>query len=81
MPTPTAQEPAASAPSQSEAPPEPVSAPARDLEPGDKVLHRLFGRGLVLKVLAEGGSTTVEVLFETAGRKTLDVAYARLERV
>ena len=30
---------------------------------------------------ASAGSTTVDVLFDTAGRKTLDVAYARLERI
>ncbi|HEX9037846.1 MAG TPA: UvrD-helicase domain-containing protein [Ktedonobacterales bacterium] len=60
---------------------EPAREPAVNLEPGDKVMHRLFGRGLVLKVTASGGATTVEVLFDTAGRKTLDVAYARLERL
>jgi ATP-dependent DNA helicase UvrD/PcrA len=77
-PTPT---PAASAPARSEASAEVVSAPAQDLEPGDKVMHRLFGRGLVLKVTATGGTVTVDVLFDTSGRKTLDVAYARLERL
>ena len=82
-PAPPAPTSAASAPARPEAPAEPVPAPApaRDLEPGDKVMHRLFGRGLVLKVSAGGGTTTVDVLFDTAGRKTLDVAYARLERL
>jgi superfamily I DNA/RNA helicase len=60
---------------------EPAREVVEHLEPGDKVMHRLFGRGLVLKVQTGGGATTVEVLFETAGRKTLDVAYARLERI
>ncbi len=67
------------APARLEVPAAP--APAQNLEPGDKVMHRLFGRGLVLKVSAAGGTTTVDVLFDTAGRKTLDVAYARLERL
>jgi DNA helicase-2/ATP-dependent DNA helicase PcrA len=78
---PVASSPMASAAARQETPIEPASAPTRELEPGDKVMHRLFGRGLVLKMTAEGGTTTVEVLFETAGRKTLDVAYARLERL
>ena len=51
------------------------------LAPGDRVIHRLFGRGLVLKVSADSGSQTVEVLFDTAGRKTLDVTFARLEKI
>lgn len=80
-PIPTTLSPASSAAARAEAPAEPASAPARDLEPGDKVMHRLFGRGLVLKVTATDGAITVDVLFDTAGRKTLDVAYARLERL
>jgi DNA helicase II / ATP-dependent DNA helicase PcrA len=66
-----------------------VSAEAEDappsiaisLTPGDKVQHRLFGRGLVLKVDTSSDSTTVDVLFDSAGRKTLDMAFARLEKV
>lgn len=64
---------------------EPASAdertPATSLAPGDAVMHRLFGRGLVLKVNTQGDTTNVEVLFDTVGRKTLDMAYARLEKI
>jgi DNA helicase-2/ATP-dependent DNA helicase PcrA len=70
--------------SMPESMPEPVVVapePATNFEPGDKVMHRLFGRGLVLKVEASSGATIVDVLFDTAGRKTLDAAYARLERL
>jgi len=66
-------------PAPSEASPEPT--PATSLEPGDKVVHRLFGRGLVLKVNATADTTSVDVLFDTVGRKTLDLAFARLEKV
>jgi DNA helicase II / ATP-dependent DNA helicase PcrA len=62
----------------------PAPAPAAegaDLAPGDRVLHRLFGEGTVLKVSAEAGSTTVDVLFKTAGKKTLDLSFARLEKM
>jgi DNA helicase-2/ATP-dependent DNA helicase PcrA len=55
--------------------------PASALAPGDTVIHRLFGRGLVLKVDAQADTTNVEVLFDTVGRKTLDMAYARLEKI
>ena len=55
--------------------------PATELVPGDKVQHRLFGRGIVLKVDTVADSTTVAVLFDSAGRKTLDLAFARLEKI
>ena len=51
------------------------------LAPGDKVMHRLFGRGIVLKAEATADTSTVDVLFDTAGRKTLDLTFARLEKL
>ncbi|MGZ3663079.1 MAG: UvrD-helicase domain-containing protein [Ktedonobacterales bacterium] len=51
------------------------------LQPGDRVMHRLFGDGTVLKVSEERGSTTVEVLFKTAGKKTLDLSFANLTKI
>lgn len=51
------------------------------LQPGDRVMHRLFGDGTVLKVSEERGSTTVEVLFKTAGKKTLDLSFANLAKI
>jgi hypothetical protein len=35
----------------------------------------------VLKVDKTPDTTTVDVLFDSAGRKTLDMAFARLEKV
>ncbi len=75
--------------------PAPPSAPASDATPaeapaplsaaglkaGGKVQHRLFGRGLIMKVNAGSDTTTVDVLFDSAGRKTLDLAFARLEKI
>jgi tetratricopeptide (TPR) repeat protein len=55
-------------------PPEPVA-------PGDRVDHRLFGKGVVLKVRQSADITTVEVLFDGRGRKSLDLAYAGLQKV
>lgn len=73
---PPAPSPAAASPSEAPAP-----LAAADLAPGDKVQHRLFGRGLVMKVNAAADVTTVDVLFDSAGRKTLDLAFARLEKI
>ena len=51
------------------------------LAEGDRVIHRLFGRGLVLKITDEGGVQTAEVLFDQVGKKTLDLNFARLEKI
>jgi superfamily I DNA/RNA helicase len=63
-----------------EPPPAPQPTP-RVPVPGNTVRHRIFGKGVVLKVIAERDATTVEVLFEreNIGRKTLDLNFARLE--
>jgi DNA helicase-2/ATP-dependent DNA helicase PcrA len=63
---------------------EPAPAPApggEPLKPGDRVLHRLFGEGMVLRVSEERGSTSAEVLFKQAGKKTLDLSFAKLEKI
>jgi DNA helicase-2/ATP-dependent DNA helicase PcrA len=57
------------------------AATAAELAPGDKVLHRLFGEGTVLKISEDRSSTSVDVLFVRAGRKTLDLAFANLQKI
>ncbi len=56
-------------------------APAQQLQAGDHVIHRLFGRGLVLKMTDDNGVQTAEVLFDQVGKKTLDLNFARLEKI
>jgi superfamily I DNA/RNA helicase len=77
--------PSAAPSSESSASPEPPAAapapPQRDPRPGDTVRHRIFGKGVVVKVIAERDATTVEVLFEKSGRKELDLSFANLEIV
>jgi superfamily I DNA/RNA helicase len=51
------------------------------LQPGDRVMHRLFGEGVVLKVSDSGGATTVVVTFTRAGKKELDLAFAKLQKI
>ncbi len=57
--------------------------PPADFKPGDKVAHRHFGRGTILKVTRNADSTVVDVLFENlaAGKKTLDLAFANLQKI
>jgi DNA helicase-2/ATP-dependent DNA helicase PcrA len=72
--------PAAGTPDEEAAQAPPPDEPS-PLQPGDTVIHRLFGRGTVLSVTESGGSSTVEVLFETMGKKTLDTAFANLQKI
>ena len=48
---------------------------------GDRVIHRLFGRGIVLNITDAGGVQTADVLFDQVGKKTLDLNFARLEKI
>jgi hypothetical protein len=63
----------------------PAEGPAQEqkLSPGDRVIHRLFGPGLVLKVDESPGKVEVQVLFDAknVGKKTLDQAFAGLQKL
>ncbi len=64
--------------------PEPaVEKTAEPLKPGDRVMHRIFGTGLVLKVEETKDATTVHVLFDAkqVGKKQLDAAFANLQKI
>ena len=58
-----------------------TETPAVALAEGDQVIHRLFGRGLVLSIVDDSGVQTAEVLFDQVGKKTLDLSFARLEKI
>lgn len=45
---------------------------------GQQVTHAVFGQGVIVSVEGSGAHTRVEVNFETAGRKWLVLAYAKL---
>jgi len=57
------------------------AAPAADtgLNLGQRVLHPMFGEGVVLNFEGRGGNARVEVNFDGAGSKWLVLQYARLE--
>ena len=47
---------------------------------GDRVDHKVFGQGTVLRVYRENDNEKIEIEFDTKGTKTLLLAYAKLER-
>jgi len=59
----------------------PPSREAAELRPGDRVLHKKWGAGTVVKLTGSGGDTQVTVSFANAGLKTLLLDYAPLERL
>ncbi len=68
-------------PSATPPPLPPVTDTTRIPQPGETVRHRIYGKGVVKKVIAERDATSVEVLFERTGvgTKLLDLAFANLE--
>lgn len=57
------------------------SAASAEYHPGDVVEHKVFGRGVVLKVTPVAGDHIVEIKFDTAGVKKTMANYAPLKRV
>ena len=47
---------------------------------GDKVRHRVFGDGVVLQVYRDNDNDKIDILFDGQGKKTLLLAYAKLEK-
>ena len=52
-----------------------------DLRKGDSVMHRKFGRGLIVGVQPLGNDVLLEVAFDTVGTKKLMKKMARLEKI
>ena len=48
---------------------------------GERVRHRTFGEGLVIKTTPMGNDLLVEVAFDTAGVKKMMANFARLEPI
>ena len=65
--------------------PRPAAPPKRepvkiDFKTGDRVRHKTFGDGLVLKMTPMGNDTLVEVAF-SGGTKKIMANFARLEKI
>ncbi len=48
---------------------------------GDLVAHKVYGKGMVLKVTAMGNDHLVEVAFDTVGTKKVMAKFARLHKI
>ena len=46
----------------------------------DRVIHKVFGAGLVLDVYHENDNDKIDIQFDTVGKKTLLLTYAKLTR-
>ena len=52
-----------------------------DFKAGDVVMHRKFGKGVVVAAQRFGKDMRLEVSFESVGTKQLMAAFARLEKI
>lgn len=48
---------------------------------GDSVLHKVFGRGMVMKTEKMGNDTMLEIAFDQAGTKTLMANFSKMEKI
>ena len=46
----------------------------------DRVVHKVFGAGLVLDVYHENDNDKIDIQFDNVGKKTLLLTYAKLTR-
>jgi len=63
--------------------PPPPKAPAIELNKGDMVMHKAFGRGMVLSVMKLGNDALLEIAFDQIGTKKLmaNTASAHMKRL
>lgn len=57
------------------------TAVSADFAAGDRVSHRVFGNGSVQRIYHENDHDKVDILFDTVGKKTLLLTYAKLEKI
>ena len=48
---------------------------------GDRVLHKVFGKGMIVKAEKMGNDTMLEISFETKGTKTLMANFCKMEKL
>lgn len=48
---------------------------------GDKVLHKVFGKGMIVKAEKMGNDTMLQIAFETKGTKTLMANFCKMEKI
>ena len=48
---------------------------------GDNVLHKVFGKGMIVKAEKMGNDTMLEIVFESKGTKTLMANFCKMEKI
>lgn len=48
---------------------------------GDMVLHKVFGKGMIMKTQKMGNDTMLEIAFDKAGTKTLMANFCKMEKI
>ena len=48
---------------------------------GDNVLHKVFGKGMIVRAEKMGNDTMLEIVFETKGTKTLMANFSKMEKI
>lgn len=55
--------------------------PSVALRPGDAVMHKTFGQGMILSASPMGNDVLLEIAFERVGTKKLMANFARLQKL
>ncbi len=59
----------------------PITKSTTTYNVGDNVLHKVFGKGMVVKAEKMGNDTMLEIVFETKGTKTLMANFSKMEKI
>ena len=59
----------------------PIQKNNNDFKVGDNVLHKVFGKGMIVKAQKMGNDTMLEIAFETKGTKTLMANFCKMEKI
>ena len=51
-----------------------------DFKPGDMVVHRKFGKGMILSAVPSGNDVKLEIVFDDVGTKSLMGSFAKLKK-
>lgn len=59
----------------------PIQKSATTYNVGDNVLHKVFGKGMIVKAEKMGNDTMLEIVFESKGTKTLMANFCKMEKI
>lgn len=59
----------------------PIQKSETTYKAGDNVLHKVFGKGMIVKAEKMGNDTMLEIVFETKGTKTLMANFSKMEKI